>query len=448
MVLGLFLAGAVARPADSLKWDSVLNRVDADVTSSDLVTVLEKISAATGWQVFLEPGTERTVSTTFQNRSPDKALDLLLGDLNRVLLPPTNGVPRLLVFRTTEKEATHRIKGKGDRASRKTGEPIPNELVVTVKPGTNIEELARRLGAKVVGRLGSLDTYRLRFENADSAAAARKSLQNVEDVASVDYNYPVARDLPSLMSGDFFPLNLVAGAVPDKDRIIVGLVDTSVDAVRSGIKDFVLPGISVVGDSTHPEQQPLHGDSMAQIILRAVATMQEGGDGTQVRILPIDVYGNSGTTTTWDVAVGITEAIPAGVRIINLSLGCEGDAQYLHKVIQLGQQQGILFFAAAGNEPGTTPIYPAAYDEVFAVTASDANGNIASYANHGEFVDLEASGNGMVQFDGLVWRVGGTSVSTADASGLGAAFLQKTGLDLKAVEVLLRERLGVNTGTP
>lgn len=146
------------------------------------------------------------------------------------------------------------------------------------------------------------------------------------------------------------------------------------------------------------------------------------------------------------MANGIDEVIRRGARIINLSLGSEGDASYLHDVIKLGREQGVRFFAAAGNEPGTTPYYPAAYDETFAVTARDPNGNIAAFANHGEFVDLGAPADGMVQFDGRVWRVGGTSVSTANASGMAAVFLQKTGFDLERMEALLREKLAVSGG--
>ena len=38
-------------------------------------------------------------------------------------------------------------------------------------------------------------------------------------------------------------------------------------------------------------------------------------------------------------------------------------------MITSGAAQGVLFFAAAGNEPTTAPSYPAAYPEVVAVTA-------------------------------------------------------------------------------
>ena len=105
---------------------------------------------------------------------------------------------------------------------------------------------------------------------------------------------------------------------------------------------------------------------MFETLLRGLALNdKESG----VKILPVDVYGNSPTTTTFDVASGIYQAINAGATVINLSLGSSGDSEFLHNVIKSGAAQGVLFFAAAGNEPTTAPSYPAAYPEVMAVTA-------------------------------------------------------------------------------
>src|SRR5256885_9296322 len=82
-------------------------------------------------------------------------------------------------------------------------------------------------------------------------------------------------------------------------------------------------------------------------------------------------------------------------------------------IIKSGAAQGVLFFAAAGNEPTTAPSYPAAYPEVVAVTAGTRDGAIASYANRGDFVDLAAPGTSLVFFNGTSWMVTGTSTSTA-----------------------------------
>jgi subtilisin family serine protease len=159
--------------------------------------------------------------------------------------------------------------------------------------------------------------------------------------------------------------------------------------------------------------------------------------------LPVDVYGNGSSTTTFDVAKGIYAAINAGAMIINLSLGSEGDSQFLHKMIQSGHEQGVLFFAAAGNEPVTTPTYPAAYPEVVAVTAGDKKGNVASYANHGDFVDVIAPGSSIVAFKNRVFLVMGTSASTAYSSGMAAGLADATKKPLSQVESTIRGTLGV-----
>ena len=87
----------------------------------------------------------------------------------------------------------------------------------------------------------------------------------------------------------------------------------------------------------------------------------------------------------------------------------------------------VLFFAAAGNEPVPTPMYPAAYPEVIAVTAISRSGQIASWANYGSFVDVGAPGSSVVSFGNQAYVVTGTSSSTAFASGIAAAASQATG---------------------
>ena len=52
--------------ADSLIWSVKQNKVDVQIEASNLRTVLGKISAATGWQIYLEPETEYVVSVKFK----------------------------------------------------------------------------------------------------------------------------------------------------------------------------------------------------------------------------------------------------------------------------------------------------------------------------------------------------------------------------------------------
>ena len=72
-----FISLAVAAAGtDSLNWRTRQNRVDARIESMDLQTVLAKVSAATGWIVYVEPDTTRQVSAKFKNTPSGEALTL------------------------------------------------------------------------------------------------------------------------------------------------------------------------------------------------------------------------------------------------------------------------------------------------------------------------------------------------------------------------------------
>ena len=427
-------------------WRQDQNRVDADISSWDLRKLLENIASSTGWQIYLEPETKQAISAKFKNRTPGEALHLLMPDLTAILLPQTNAPAKLCVFRTSVQEATQLIAPAKKAESGKLSRLIPNELVVTLKPGAKIDELARMLGAKVTGRAEGLNAYRLEFEDAEAAQNARELLAKNSDVDSVDSNYSIVRppEGQELTYSSAPALSLKPKAVGDANRLVVGLIDTAIQAQGSGIDGFLLPSISVAGDAKVANTQPTHGTSMSETILRGISMMlEENNEGSRVRILPVDVYGNNSTTSTFDVALGIYRAINAGANIINLSLGSEGGGAYLRQVIESGHQQGVIFFAAAGNEPTAAPTYPAAYPDVIAVTAADRNGNVAAYANHGEFVDVAAPGSTIVTFNGQKYLVMGTSASTAYAAGMAAGLADDSHKPLTEVESAIRKNMAI-----
>ena len=174
-----------------------------------LIPLLEQIASVTGWHVFVEPDTGRSISAKFSDLPPGEALHLLLGDLSFALVPETNASPKLFVFRTAMKNATQLVRPANAAESRAKGKLIPNELIVRLKPGAKIDELARALGAKVIGRIDSLNAYRLQFEDQAAADTARQQLASNPDVASVDSNYSI--DRPTAPAGGAI-LELAAAA--------------------------------------------------------------------------------------------------------------------------------------------------------------------------------------------------------------------------------------------
>jgi hypothetical protein len=412
-VFGFLLAiVSSGHAADSLNWRKDKDAVDADINSWTLVRTLESISEATGWQIYVEPGTQKKVSTKFKDRPRDRALDLLLGNLGRVLLPGTNGGPsRLLVFRNTQKDATQLV-----RKIRK-GKAIPNELIVRMKKGESVDDLAKKMGAKVLGRSEELNSGRLQFESEDAANSARETLLGDEDVASVDPNFPVIAEPTLDPYGGAAPRSLNLQPLKEGDPLIIGLVDTAVQKLGNNYDNFLLPGISVAGEATLPTDHPTHGTSMFETILNSIDAFTPDGGSSPVRILSVDIYGSSGQATTYEVGEGILQALKGGARIINLSLGSEGDSDYLHYIIQEGVKAGAEFVVSAGNTPTTEPTYPAGYPEVNSITAGDSPNSIAPYANYGDSVDAMAPGTSRINFNGRTYIVNGTSPAAAYFSG-------------------------------
>lgn len=437
--LALALASVSLLAGDTLRWQT--NRVSADIKSGDLTKVLGQISATTGWRIYVEPELSHKVSAKFQDLPPNEALRMLLGPVNFALVPETNASPKLFVFRTTMKNATRFVR---PAVPADIGEAriIPNELIVRLKPGANIDEIAKLLGAKVIGRIDGLNAYRLQFEDAAATEAARAELASNPDVTSVESNFALDRPADPRLAGSVnpAPLNMQLKPPPADGRVIVGVVDTAMQPLCGDLNKFLLKPISVAGTAQLEPGAPSHATAMAETVLRSVQAMTKGS--TAVQILPVDVYGPNASTSTFDVANGIVQAVNGGARIINLSLGSQGDSTLLHSVVQDAKKQNIPVFAAAGNEPVTTPFYPAAYPEVTAVTAID-QGKVASYANRGSFVSLGTPGTSVVCYEGANYFVVGTSAASAFASGIAAGYMDSTQNGVSQMQSFMQSSFGV-----
>ena len=416
--LCLAFGPVAARAANTnlLAWHKTTDRVDADVRGMALLPLLEKIAADAGWQVYVEPGVTHATSAKFKNLPSIAALRMLFGNLNFALVPQTNTVPRLYVFRTERQNATQLV-----RAPRAAAKHVPNELLVKLKPGADIDALAKLIGAKVIGRDDKLGIYRLQFANADATDAALASLKNNPDVEAVDYNYvfdpPVTPQLLANAPVGPVSLTLDPATTGDPCNPVVGLIDTQVQSLGSQLDPFMLKPISVAGAAGTNTSTLTHGTAMAETVLRAVA--QAGGGSSSVRILSVDVYGADAMTTSWNVALGIQAAVNHGATVLNLSLGGPGDSAVLDSIIQQAIAAGIPVYAAAGNQPVSTPTYPAADPGVIAVTATQG-AQLAPYANFGSFVSLAMPGASVVYLGGQPYLVQGTSPATAYATGVAA----------------------------
>jgi thermitase len=448
LALALVLSVALTSPGaetNSLVWQPDTQLVTADIRGEALWPLLEDIAHQTGWHIFVEPKANHVASVKFRDVPAGEALGKLLGDLNFALVPRTNGPDELYVFTTTMHAATQRIVAPPPKVVAM--KHVANQLMVKLKPGANIDMIAKERGAKVVARNDKLGIYLLQFGDATATDAALAGLKASPDVAAVDYNYifdppPAPQQMATVPPGVApVSLSLNPSTPGDPCNPVVGLIDTGVQSLGSQLDKFMMPGTNVTGYPANISSTvPTHGTAMAETILGAVS---QQGSSSSIRILPVNVYGSGESTTTWNVALGVQAAVDGGASVLNMSLaGTQNDA-ILSDIIQQAIARGVVVFAAAGNQPVSTPNYPAALPGVNAVTALGSPGQLASYANYGSFVNMALPGASVVYLGNQAFVVQGTSAATAYASGVAAGTKSANCLPWSQIEAAMQQKFTV-----
>jgi len=145
------------------------------------------------------------------------------------------------------------------------------------------------------------------------------------------------------------------------------------------------------------------------------------------RILPIRA-GYTGTDGMGYVSHGLEGmllAAASGARVISMSFGGPGGGTLWQQAVTTLHAQGVVLLAAAGNENSTQRSYPAAFDEVIAVGATDPADQRADFSNYGSWVDLAAPGVAILSTatGGGYTVMQGTSMATPVAAGVAAQVL-------------------------
>ncbi|MEK4326909.1 S8 family peptidase [Paenibacillus sp. FSL R7-0297] len=224
-------------------------------------------------------------------------------------------------------------------------------------------------------------------------------------------------------------------------EVVVAVVDTGVQADHPDLQGQLLAGYNAITNGGAPDDDVGHGTHVSGII-GALTNNEEGVAGISWynKILPVKALDNSGAGTTYSVAEGIIWAADHGAKVINLSLGNYADSQFLHDAIKYAYDRDVVIVSASGNDNTERPGYPAAYEEVIAVAATNSTGERASFSNYGDYIDVAAPGESIASTypDNQYAALSGTSMASPHVAALaGLVRSLNPGLTNKEVTELL-----------
>jgi serine protease len=190
-----------------------------------------------------------------------------------------------------------------------------------------------------------------------------------------------------------------------------------VDDDENGYIDDVIGWDFGDGDNDPSEDALIHGSAVAGCASEATDNGILGaGMGFSARLMALKASSSSGG---WNGYQCMVYAADNGANIINCSWGLMNYSQSEQAIINAIWEEGVLIVASAGGNGNQTPIYPAAYDHVMAVTATDRSDHKAYFAGFGTWVDISAPGVDIYAIYGDDYDlVTGTSFSAAMVSGL------------------------------
>ncbi|WP_117168894.1 S8 family peptidase [Paraliobacillus sediminis] len=156
-------------------------------------------------------------------------------------------------------------------------------------------------------------------------------------------------------------------------------------------------GISLTSYTSSYADDNGHGTFVAGIIGAKNNNIGTVGVAPESSIYAVKVADKAGDAYLSDILAAIDWSMENQMDIINMSLGATSDSFILEEAVNNAYQNDILVVASAGNDglgdgSGDAVTYPAKYDSVIAVAATDKNDQRASFSATGSTVEIAAPG--------------------------------------------------------
>ncbi len=307
--------------------------------------------------------------------------------------------------------------------------------------------------------------YLFRFSQFKAPARIKQSYEKLGIVEWVEYNYyyyaepqldaAIARPLEDLM---VYRLSGLSNKYP----VVIAVIDAGVDWAYLNLSDKLWrnrfekadgkdnDGNGLVDDLwgwnfvpkeimarygikwvSRPIDESGHGTALAEII-KQTPMASSRGDGSvnrcEIMVLKAGLFNQEGKILVPAAAAAqaIVYAANQGAQLICLSWASEDSSRLLHQAIRYAASRNVVMIAAAGDHRSLAPVYPAAFPEVWAITATDELDHKVPSANFGHWIDLAAPDQpfaGIAVPESIHFWPSPTAIAAANVTSLAALLL-------------------------
>jgi len=271
-------------------------------------------------------------------------------------------------------------------------------------PGPAEQALVRAFGGEIYWQFSIVDAVAAHMSlRAAEALARQPGVAYVEPdgrMYALEQTVPWGIDRVFGEEGYSFP----TWSASEGSGIGVAVLDTGISTTHPDLevvdgRRFYTVMINPVRFTLHEDDQYEDDNGHGTHVAGSVAALDNSfgvvGVAPQVALYAVKVLGADGSGSVAAIAAGIDWAVQNGIQIINMSLGSSTSSQTLKNACDNAYAAGHLVVSSAGNEgEGTNTVgYPAQYDSVIAVAASNVNDQRASFSSTGPAVELIAPGD-------------------------------------------------------
>lgn len=312
---------------------------------------------------------------------------------------------------------------------------VEDELLIQPKAGVpeeKIESILKSSGAFVEDEIQPIKVKKIKIpvnaiEKIKNALSKNPHFNFVENnfIASTaqvpnDYYYNFQWHIPKISAPDGW--NITTGSTD----IPIAIIDSGVDPTHPDLSGKLLQGYNFLNESFDTHDVLGHGTAVSGAA-GAISNNYTGVSGIawDNPIMPLVVLNSSNYATYYDIARAITYAVDRGIRIINISIGGSSSSSTLQNAVNYAWNKGAIIFASAMNNATNIPYYPAACNNVVAVSATTLDDTLASFSNYGSWIDISAPGVSIyTTTNGSSYGYkSGTSFASPISAGLSALIL-------------------------